>query len=621
MLVALGAFLGGASGATVNLLVQEDTWIDGLSSTSTRGSDQRLGICPVADYWIYLKFDLTSVSGMVTSAELRLGRIDGSRPQELSLYLIEADNWREATLNGVNRPDPRDPANATALAAGEEAAAYDRWTSPELTMAVNQNLQSDGILSLMVREDPDSSFDVRHFFSREAPRPDEEKPRLVLTTSPLETVAPGWIVSNVGEGTKPAFDFDALGRVHVMGMTEELNGRIWYASAEHVEAPWSLVEVARGYFYGPGDLRVGHDGTVHMAWHNHELESPDHIAVRPNGQQDRYSIESPGLHDGWDNSLAVGADGTLHQASAFPSSFGATDSLQYGRFDGTHWTFDSAVAGSGSFMYGLNTSVAIDQQNDVHVVYCDTGGWTTPGDLQYALRDSAGWTFFTVVTNGISRFPVITTDHWSRPHVAWLELNPTNSRQAWVRYAVLNSGEWVVETVDTLEDVDMGFSGARKSVSLALDPDYRPHVAYGDQERIAYAEKPFDVWITTNVVEHERPTYNGLVVMRLDLQGRPGIVFWQPAEGLDGLVRMARPHDPDIRIFSPSVNPGSGAVTLRWSSGPGGMGYVVEARDNLVDAAWEPLSGPDLLTITSWTDPSASTTPERFYRIRGMPLP
>jgi hypothetical protein len=473
----------------------------------------------------------------------------------------------------------------------------------------------------MVREDPDTTFDVRHFFSREAPRPDEDKPQLVLTTVPVETVAPGWVVSDIGEGTKPAFDFDAQGQIHVMGMTEEINGQVWYASAEHVEAPWSMVEIARGYFYGPGDLRVGLDGTVHMAWHNHDLQSPDHVAVRPNGPQERYTIETPGLHDGWDNSLAVAADGTLHQASVFPSSFGAIDSLQHGRFNGSQWIFDSMILGSGSFMYGLNTSIAIDRQNDAHVVYCDTGDWTTPGDLKYAVRGSGGWTVSIIVTNGISRFPVIDTDHWNRPHVAWLELNPSNSSQAMVRYAVLNSGEWVLETVDTLENVNMGFSGARKSVSLALDPDYRPHVAYADRSRIAYAKKPFDVWITTNVLEHVQPTYNGLVVLRLDSQQRPGIVFWQPSAGLAGLVRMARPTDPGICIFSPMVNPVSGEVTLQWSTGPGGMGYVVEARDNLTGATWEPVSGPDLLTTPNWTDSSAGTIPERFYRILGMPLP
>jgi hypothetical protein len=85
------------------LPVVEDTWIDGLSSTGPRGNDLALAICPVANYWIYVKFDLTEVPGAVTGAELRLQRFNGSRPEEISVYGILDDSWSEASLTGLIR--------------------------------------------------------------------------------------------------------------------------------------------------------------------------------------------------------------------------------------------------------------------------------------------------------------------------------------------------------------------------------------------------------------------------------------------------------------------------------------------------------------------------------------
>ena len=75
----------------------------------------------------YLKFDLSSITGFVTDAELRMSRFGGSRPEEISAYLITDDSWTEAALTGVNRPAPVSPPNGTALGTGLVAGSYDVW--------------------------------------------------------------------------------------------------------------------------------------------------------------------------------------------------------------------------------------------------------------------------------------------------------------------------------------------------------------------------------------------------------------------------------------------------------------------------------------------------------------
>lgn len=532
-----------AGAEVLNLVAVEDSWINGLASTTTHGNDADLGICPVADYWIYLKFDVSALAGRsVQSAELRMSRFSGNRPEEISLYHIPDDSWSEATLNGQTRPVPTDPQTADALGTGQAATGYDRWSPAGLAALVEQEANGDGILSVMLREDPDPVIDVRRYYSREGASSDAEKPQLFLDLQAGETVAAGWAVEEVGLGVKPSFDFDASGRIHLMAMTETGNGHVWHLQADGITGPWTSTTVATGYFYGPGDLHVDTSGTAHLAWHDHDAQNPGHGAVDPAGIVTLYPIDTPASHDGWDNSLAIGPQGQLHQASVFPSAFGALDSLQYGVFDGADWTYERNVPGSGSFMYGLNTSIAVDTSGNPHIAYCGSTDWTTPGDLMYATRSGDTWAISAVTTGGIrGRFPSLALDHWDRPHVAWLDIDSSDTSHAFVRYGVLNSNVWEIETVDELTSVTLSHTEARKSVSLALDGNWRPHLAYADKRVIRYAHKPFGDWQITTVLKSGEDLYKGLVVLRLDRDDEPTFVFWQRNDPEAGLIRIAQP--------------------------------------------------------------------------------
>jgi len=455
------------------------------------------------------------------------------------------DDWQEGEVTGLNAP----PLVGPALALGQTAEGFDRWSTSEFTGFIREEAEGDGIVSLMVREDPSTDFDVRQYFSREGARDPTEIPRLVLGVEPApplpdgETLHSAWDTVDIGFGIKPAFDFDAQGRIHIMGMTEAESGLVWHAFAETLDGPWSPREVARGYFYGPGDLRVDPEGRAHIAWHNHDQADANHLVVDPQGPISFFRIDTPGTHNGWDNSLAIDAQGAVHQATVFPSAFGATMSLEYNQFDGLGWTHQF-VPMSGPFMYGISTAIAIDRQGHPHIVFCSTEGFRLPGDLLYARRDENGWDVSTIVTDGIrGRFPTLALDHWDRPHVAWLDADTEEPDRAYVRYGVLNNGAWEIDDVDTLEHVELSLDGARKSTSLELDNEWRPHLAYADQQIVRYAHKPFDTWEIDTVLETDSPKYKGLVVLRLDPNERPGIALWQTHPEEPGLVRLlkARP--------------------------------------------------------------------------------
>ena len=117
-----------------------------------------------------------------------------------------------------------------------------------------------------------------------------------------------------------------------------------------------------------------------------------------------------------------------------------------------------------------------------------------------------------------------------------------------VRYGRLNGDEWEIETVAELDDVRLGFTGARKLVSLELDSDGVPHLAYGDQDSIYYAERDGSDWHETTILQSDNSLYNGHVVLRLDeIDDAPTLVFWQPDQPGSGTVRIASPDFAEIQ--------------------------------------------------------------------------
>ncbi len=437
----------------------------------------------------------------------------------------------------------------------------------------------------------------------------------------LEILDPNWRVEAIGEGIKPSFDFAADGTIHVMGMDESA-GIVWHAKAATLDGPWNPVTVGSESLYGPGDIRVDPaTGEAHMAWHSHSAESPNHVMIAPDGGVSGSVIPSPG-HDGWDNSQIISPTGVVHMASVDPTIFGAIDSLQYGAYDGNGWTFQNSVPNSGTFCYGLNTSIDLDSSGNPHILFCRAADWSADGDLVHATLGSSGWVFDTIDGGSpVGRFATLAIDADDRLHGVWLDINAGDTTQGTVRYGTRDpmTGSWTVTTLDSLRDVLIGFSHARKSTSIALDSAGDPHVAYADTTLIRYAVRRDGIWQTTTVLRDLAAIYKSLVVLRLDGQDRPGIVFWQ-SDGGDNTVRLARPRIPPPRLvdlgleitYNATAEPPEAVIRYR-TAAPGT--YQLEWTDDL--AHWNPVgdplvAGPESVDVME-TD--STSEPERTYRV------
>lgn len=174
--------------------------------------------------------------------------------------------------------------------------------------------------------------------------------------------------------------------------------------------------------------------------------------------------------------------------------------------------FDNAISGSGSFMYGLNTAVAVDSEGAVHILYSQSSDWLTPGDLKHAVKRNNSWTFSTVIGNGIrGRFSSLAIDSQDNLHATWLDIDAGNASRATVQYGTLDKGSdtWEISQVDTLNNVTLGFSDARKSTSIAIDSADRPHIAFGDDRILKYGAYENGQWELTTVAESDVDLYKG----------------------------------------------------------------------------------------------------------------
>ena len=141
----------------------------GVVNTLATKSDAGTGY----NRWTYLKFDLSGVTGSITSGALRLyGGISNTRNTNLTVavYAVADTTWSETGITWNNRP----PASASKLATAtvvNSTPQYYQWDLTPYIQAANRGLVS------IVLQDTQNSTDYILWNSREAIR---NQPQLVI---------------------------------------------------------------------------------------------------------------------------------------------------------------------------------------------------------------------------------------------------------------------------------------------------------------------------------------------------------------------------------------------------------------------------------------------------------
>lgn len=347
-----------------------------------------------------------------------------------------------------------------------------------------------------------------------------------------------WQVTRVDDGTKPDIVVTSDGGIAVAYMLER-TGAAGFVRVATLDGDGFAVEtVQNGYFYGPLDLAAGPDGALAVGYHNHDWEDAGVAVLGADGW--RVDRVSDGGHDGWDTALSFAADGSLHLLGVDPSQFGSADGVEYASLSGGEWTVEQV--GSGPQPYEWGTDIAIASDGTLHAVYFDAA----TRDLAYATNDGSGWTIERIYESGdAGRFPVLALDANDRPHVAFIQsqtaLQAEGRAAADVVYGSFDGSAWTFERVASLDNMVLGFEGARRTVALELGPG-GPVIAYIDESVLGLATLVDGAWSAAVVLEAGDDPFQ-IVGLALDANGAPQLAF--------STITGNRPLDGEVWYVAP----------------------------------------------------------------------
>jgi hypothetical protein len=341
-----------------------------------------------------------------------------------------------------------------------------------------------------------------------------------------------WQFFEVDEGVKPELDLDSQDNPNISYMLEAHPGYVRHAVFNSSSLMFDNSVSVPGYFYGPLDVAIDQNDMPHINYHNHTYEDQVHLYLTLGGWiEDRIMDKG---HDGWDNSITIDENNNPHTSTIDPSGFGSVVGVEYAYFNGSIWQVEAI--GSGPIMYANTTSIALDTKGNPHITYYNDSA----EDLMYAVRDMGNWIISVVDSAGdVGRFSSLVLDALDVPRISYLQ--HLNDGIGIVKIAIWNNTEWDITNIDSLDNVFIGFSGARNMTSLNLDSQMNPHLTYSDQKIMKYTKWDGANWQREIIVDASGTStiLGQQTSMQLDNQGYAHIAYYEVTNSvpLRGIVK------------------------------------------------------------------------------------
>lgn len=201
--------------------------------------------------------------------------------------------------------------------------------------------------------------------------------------------------------------------------------------------------------------------------------------------------------------------------------------LKYAFWNGTSWQKQVIHINARDISY--YTSVALNADENPTITYYEY--WGTGEEYRLNLRgvswNGSFWSVRTIDSvPGSGKFNFAVSDSKGYPHVAYANVKAEN---AGLRYAWWDGQTWHVEVLE-------GIASAMPiySVSLALDKQDVPHIAYTDvaNRLVKYATRRGNKWelqVIDSLRQVAYPDRNGIA---LDADGNPYITYYDPGPGV-----------------------------------------------------------------------------------------
>ena len=164
-----------ASGTTVTFTSSGDAWVNEASPGTNYGSASRLEVGRSPGERAYLKFDVTGLTGSITSAKLKLHTSTSGSLNGGEVYRSASTTWAENTITWANQPGTIGNALATVT-----PVPGNSWHTWDVTAAVAGN----GTYSFVVAAQTSDGFIL---YSEEEATQTSYRPVLEIVTSPVVT--------------------------------------------------------------------------------------------------------------------------------------------------------------------------------------------------------------------------------------------------------------------------------------------------------------------------------------------------------------------------------------------------------------------------------------------------
>jgi hypothetical protein len=325
-------------------------------------------------------------------------------------------------------------------------------------------------------------------------------------------------------------------------------------------------------------LAIDPAGNPHISYYDDENKQIRYAAVVDGSWTNGAVADSRSTHT---TSLALDPEGN-------PGiSYGDGDhdgKLMYAHLNGG-WTTETVASDSGHADIGTYSSLAIDSAGTPHISY-NNGKGNYDTLLEYATRNGTVWTSVTPDPKILGYDSSMVLDSSGLPHIAYL--NGMDS--GYIAYGYQDTpGKWSTRMVANTEGRggDMA-KNAGCILSLALDSEKNPHIAYFDKTRkeLMYAFWDGKEWITEIVDQNGETGWHPSLAMYHD---QPSISYYDISRGE---LRFAT-RDPATQKWVPSTvdkgGVGSDSSLAFDSTGNPGIAYYDGKHHALKYASGKPL--------------------------------
>lgn len=345
------------------------------------------------------------------------------------------------------------------------------------------------------------------------------------------TTAEGWTALTLGQGTKPDLALNPDGEPGVTWLFESLNeGFVAYAASS---SDWDTEVLFEGYFYGPIGLSYDPEGTPNVVIHDHQAASfnpelGDLTRIYKDGSEWVVDPANDEGHDGWDSTIVIGEDGSLHAAGVDPAQFDRTQGIEYYVEAGNGW--EVTQIGSGPISYQYNVSLALDPSGQPGISFYND----TDRDLVFARFDGDSWGLERPAEDGdVGKYSSLAYDSEGNPSISFFRQTGPNEGE--IVFTQLVDGEWISEVVGSLSAFEE--NNARRNSSLVFDSRNRAHVVFSDTTGVWHSVRGESGWDTEQIVEADRPL-GQLVSLAIDSNDTPHIAIYEVTNDnpLDGIV-------------------------------------------------------------------------------------